>query len=150
MSKGGGGCERRRHCAERTLECGGGGEAKIVDLKDRTRAFSLRVIRAYAALPKSTVAQVIGKQMLRSATSVGAHYREAVRSRSRTEFVSKLGGALQELEETSYWMELVVESGVLSGRRMRDLAREADELTAILTTCAKKTKARMQEEKDEG
>jgi len=64
----------------------------------------------YAALPKSTVGQVIGKQILRSGTSVGAHYREASKARSTAEFVSKLGGAQQELEETAYWLELLSES----------------------------------------
>ena len=80
------------------------------DLKIRTKEFSLRIIRMYAALPKSTVGQVIGKQILRSGTSVGAHYREASKARSTAEFVSKLGGAQQELEETAYWLELLTES----------------------------------------
>jgi len=76
-------------------------------LKERTREFALRTVRLYAALPKSTVAQVLGKQLLRAGTSVGAHYREGTRSRSNAEFVSKLGGALQELEESRYWLELL-------------------------------------------
>jgi len=84
------------------------------DLKERTREFALRIVRCYAALPRTTVAQVLGKQMLRAGTSVGAHYREGVRSRSDAEFVSKLDGALQELEETCYWLELPPSS---SGRR---------------------------------
>lgn len=70
------------------------------------------MIRLYTALPKTTEAQVIGKQMLRSGTSVGAHYREAVRSRSDAEFVSKIEGGLQELEEAIYWMELLEETGL--------------------------------------
>jgi len=69
------------------------------DLRERTKQFALRIIRLYAALPKSAVAQVVGKQMLRSGTSVGAHYREAWRARSDAEFVSKMEGALQELDE---------------------------------------------------
>ena len=87
-----------------------GPERKPVDLSERTKAFSLRVIQLYSALPQSTVAPVIGKQLLRSGTSVGAHYREAARSRSDAEFVSKVEGALQELEETAYWLELLGES----------------------------------------
>ncbi|MFK7820013.1 MAG: four helix bundle protein, partial [Planctomycetaceae bacterium] len=75
------------------------------DLKQRTKEFSLRVIRLYSNLPKPTEAQVMGKQLLRSGTSVGAHYREATRARSTAEFVSKLAGGHQELEETSYWLE---------------------------------------------
>ena len=72
------------------------------DLKQRTKEFSLRIIRLYVCLPKTIEAQVVGKQLLRSGTSVGVHYREASRARSTTEFISKLGGGYQELEETSY------------------------------------------------
>ncbi|MHC4698553.1 MAG: four helix bundle protein [Planctomycetota bacterium] len=117
-----------------------GGEP--ADLKTRTREFALRIIRLYSALPTTTVAQVIGKQLLRSGTSVGAHYREGVRSRSDAEFISKLEVGLQELEETTYWMELIVESGVFTEERLQDLMKEADELTAILTTWVKNTKKR--------
>ena len=120
----------------------GGADGGLVDLKVRTREFALRIIRLYSALPKTTVAQVIGEQMLRSGTSVGAHYREGVRSRSTAEFISKLEGGLQELEETTYWMELLVESEVFSQDRMKDIMNEADELTAILTTCVKNAKAK--------
>ena len=70
------------------------------DLRTRTKRFALRVIRLYSALPKTTEAQVMGKQLLRSGTSVGAHYREAVRSRSDAEFISKIEGGLQELEKS--------------------------------------------------
>ena len=113
-----------------------------VDLKVRTREFALRVIRLYSALPKETVAQVIGKQLLRSGTSVGAHYREGLRARSTAEFVSKLQGGLAELEETVYWMELLVGSDVLSENRLNNIMREADELVAITTTCVKNAKKR--------
>jgi len=115
---------------------------KPVDLKLRTKQFALRIIRFYSAMPKSAVAQVLGKQMLRSATSVGAHYREATRSRSNAEFISKIQGGLQELEETPYWLELTVESGVFALARVKNLMEEADELTAILTTCVKNAKRR--------
>src|SRR5271166_4429556 len=94
------------------------------DLKARTKTFALRVIRVYSALPATTVAQVIGKQVLRSETSVGAHYREAVRSRSDAEFISKLEGGLQELEETAYWLELLVEAEIVNGERLADLRKE--------------------------
>ncbi|MBW1970941.1 MAG: four helix bundle protein [Deltaproteobacteria bacterium] len=115
---------------------------KPEDLRTRTKRFALRVIRLYSALPKITEAQVIGKQLLRSGTSVGAHYREAVRSRSDAEFISKVEGGLQELEESIYWMELLVESGIITIERLTELMKEADELTAILVTCVKKTKQR--------
>src|SRR5262245_36157553 len=119
-----------------------GHDNSLVDLKTRTKAFALRVIRLYSALPKTTVAQVIGKQLLRSGTSVGAHYREGTRSRSDAEFISKLEGAMQELEETAYWLELLDESGVLSPEHLTDLQQEADELSAIVVTCVKNAKQR--------
>lgn len=87
------------------------------DLRERTKAFALRVIRLYAALPKTTEAQVIGKQVLRSGTSVGAHYREAQRAKSDADFISKIEGGLQEAEETAYWLELLGESGILPDAR---------------------------------
>jgi len=111
-------------------------------LKQRTKQFALRVIRLYSALPKSTEAQVLGKQLLRSGTSVGAHYREAVRSRSDAEFISKIEGGLQELEEAGYWIELLIESGILKEALLSDLLVEVNELTAILVTCAKNAKNR--------
>jgi four helix bundle protein len=98
------------------------------------------MIRLYSSLPKTTEAQVIGKQVLRSGTSVGAHYREARRARSAAEFVSKVEGGLQELEETIYWLELLAESGIVPASRLSDLCREADELTAILVSSAKTAK----------
>src|SRR6476646_2694845 len=111
-----------------------------VDLRQRTKEFALRIIRLYGALPKSTEAQIIGKQVLRSGTSVGAHYREAHRSRSNAEFISKIEGGLQELEETVYWLELLTESGIIQAGQLKNLLQEADELTAILVTCAKNSK----------
>src|SRR5579871_5494095 len=92
-----------------------------VELKRRTREFALRVIRLYGALPQRQEAWVIGKQLLRSGTSVGAHYREGTRARSDAEFVSKLEGALQELEETAYWLELIVGAEILPAARLSDL-----------------------------
>lgn len=100
------------------------------------------MIRLYSALPKETVAQVIGKQLLRSGTSVGAHYREGTRARSDAEFISKIEGALQELEESIYWMELLVESKIMERARIQDLMNEADELVAILVTLVKNVKGR--------
>ncbi|OZB78966.1 MAG: four helix bundle protein [Halothiobacillus sp. 13-55-115] len=110
------------------------------DLASRTKEFALRVIRLYAALPKSTEAQVLGKQLLRSGTSVGAHYREAIRARSNAEFISKLEGGMQELEESSYWLELLVEAEIISAEKLNPLMTEANELMAILVTCAKNAK----------
>ncbi|MDA8744826.1 four helix bundle protein [Rubripirellula amarantea] len=117
-------------------------EKNKVDLKTRTWEFALRVIRLYSALPKTTEAQVMGKQILRSGTSVGAHYREGTRARSDAEFISKIEGGLQELEETVYWIELLVQSGTVEEKRLQPLMQEANELTAILVTCAKNARQR--------
>jgi four helix bundle protein len=111
-----------------------------VDLRQRTKQFALQVICCYTALPNTNVAQVLGKQLLRAGTSVGAHYREGCRARSTTEFISKLEGGLQELEETAYWLELLIESGVPLLNDLRPLQQEVDELTAIFVTCVKKAK----------
>src|SRR5437773_8250592 len=92
-----------------------------MDLKRRTKAFALRIIRLFSALPKSTEAQVIGKQVLRSGTSVGAHYREGHRARSNAEFISKLETALMELDETLYWIELLSEGKIVKSARLEDL-----------------------------
>ena len=110
------------------------------DLKVRTKTFALRVIRLYAALPRTVEAQVLGKQVLRSGTSVGAHYREAQRAKSDADFISKIEGALQELEETSYWIELLEESGTFASDRLQPLHIEANELTAVLVTIVKRAK----------
>ena len=112
------------------------------DLQARTKAFALRMIRLYVSLPKTTEAQVIGKQVLRSGTSVGAHYREAMRARSVAEFISKVEGGLQELEETAYWLELLVESGIVTSAKLTNLLQEARELTAMLVASARTAKAK--------
>ena len=110
------------------------------DLRVRTKSFALRIIRLYASLPKTTEAQVIGKQLLRSGTSVGAHYRGAKRARSTAEFISKIEGGLQELEESTYWLELLSDAEVVPSSRLADLHHEAEELTAILVSSAKTAK----------
>ena len=111
------------------------------DLKPRTKAFALRVIRMYLKLPKNdAVAQVLGKQDLRSGTSAGANYREASRGRSKAEFISKIGDCLKEIEETEYWLELLVDSGCVSAVKMADLLDETRQLIAIFTTIDKRSK----------
>jgi four helix bundle protein len=111
------------------------------DLKTRTKAFALRVIKMYSALPKSTtVAQVLGKQVLRSGTAVGANYREAARGRSKAEFISKIGDCQKEIEESEYWLELLIESGCVPPAKMASLLDETRQLIAIFTTINKKAK----------
>jgi four helix bundle protein len=115
-------------------------DGEKIDLKKRTKAFALRIVRLYSALPTSTVAQVLGKQVLRSGTSVGAHYREASRARSTAEFISKLEVALQELDETLYWLELLEEAAVVSSASVASLKIEADALIAIFVSSVKTAK----------
>ena len=112
------------------------------DLRKRTKVFALRVIKLYSSLPKSTEAQVLGKQLLRSGTSVGAHYREACRAKSDADFISKLEGGLQELEETSYWLELITEANIFPAERLQPLCDEADELIAMFVTMVKNVKTK--------
>ena len=112
------------------------------DLRVRTKAFALRIIRLYGALPKTTEVQILGKQLLRSGTSVGAHYREAQRAKSDPGFISKIEGGLQELEETVYWLELLGESGIIAHQRLKPLHGEAEALIAIFVTIVKKVKSK--------
>ena len=120
---------------------------KDEDLKVRTRNFALRIIRLYAQLPTKTEAQVIGKQVLRSGTSVGAHYRESCRAKSDADFISKLEGGLQELEETQYWLELLSEADIVAKERLKPLQDESGELIAIFVTMVKNVKARQRPRK---
>jgi four helix bundle protein len=115
------------------------------DLVARTMAFSLATIRFYSRLPKDTVSQILGRQMLRSATSVGAQYREAQRAKSISDFLSKTEGALQEVDETGYWLELIQNSGIERDSGLVGLREEARQLLAIfvaITRKAKQTKLR--------
>jgi len=113
------------------------------DLKERTKIFALRIIKMYASLPKSTEAKVLGTQILRSGTSVGANYREASQGRSKAEFVAKMGDCLKELEETTYWFDLLIEGGILPKNKLSGLLQESKELTAIFVTIIKKTKTNL-------
>jgi four helix bundle protein len=110
------------------------------DLRERTKAFALRIVRMVSTLPRSLTARVIGGQVLRSGTSVGAHYREACRSRSVAEFISKMEDAIQELDETAYWQELLADSDIVPPKRLVDLRQETDELIAIFTASVKTAK----------
>jgi four helix bundle protein len=111
-----------------------------LDLKLRTRDFSLAVIRFYSRLPRETSAQVLGRQLLRSATSVGAQYREAQRAKSAADFVSKSEGALQELDETAYWLELIEGSATDTTSAVRDLRNETEQLLSIFVSLIKRAK----------
>jgi four helix bundle protein len=112
------------------------------DLSQRTRQFALRIIRLSSALPRSRTGDVIARQVLRSGTSVGAHYAEAQRAKSRADFLSKIVGATQELEETKYWMDLASEANLVPQERLNPLQAEANELMAIFVSMARRTKER--------
>jgi four helix bundle protein len=105
-----------------------------MSLADRTRDFSIRVIRLCSALPRNDAASVIRAQLLRSATSPGAHFREAIRGRSRVEFIAKLNNGLMELEETLYWLELIKASNFFPSSRVEPLMQETNELIAIFAS----------------
>jgi four helix bundle protein len=109
-------------------------------LQIRTKEFALQVIRMYSALPKLTEAQVLGKQVLRSSTSIGANYREVNRARSKPKFIAKIGDCHKELDETAYWLDLLAESSIVPNAKLADLRDECDQLMAIFTTISKKTK----------
>ena len=115
---------------------------KEFDLKKRTKQYALRIINLFRSLPKTGEASIIGKQVLRSGTSVGAQYREACRSRSNAEFISKMESSLQELDETAYWLELLIESEIVPAKLLGELLLETEELTAIFVSSVKTTKSR--------
>ena len=117
-------------------------ESGAPDLYDRTKKFAVRMVRLYVALPKSSEGQVIGRQLLRSGTSVGAHYREARRAKSDADLINKLEGGLQELDETAYWLELLEETNIVPADRLKPLRDEADALIAIFVAIVKKVKRR--------
>jgi four helix bundle protein len=110
------------------------------DLKERTKKFALNIIKLVASLPNTREANIIGGQLLKAGTSVGANYREANRARSKAEFRAKIGIVEQEADESLYWLELIKESGVAKGRLLEELLVEVDELVAIFTTIGKKSK----------
>jgi len=112
------------------------------DLALRTKRFALRVIKLYSALPKREEARVIGRQVLRSGTSIGANYREAQQARSHPEFISKIGTCLQEADETVYWLELLIESDLVPEPKLEESVQEARELTAIFAASCKTAKCR--------
>ncbi len=110
------------------------------ELKARTKAFALRVIKLVDAMPRSLAGQVFGKQLLRSATSVGANYRAACRAQSHAEFAAKLSIVVEEADEALYWLELVNESGLIKAERLTALLGEANELLAIVSASRKTAK----------
>jgi len=111
-------------------------------LRSRTKTFALRILRLFRNLPRSTEAQILGKQLLRSGTSAAANYRATCRARSRAEFVAKLGVVVEEMDETVFWLELLVEGRIIAEKRLKALLQEANELTAIFAVSRSTAKSR--------
>lgn len=110
-------------------------------LKARTKTFAVRIVKLVDSLPRSLAAQVMGRQLLRSATSVGASYRAACRAQSRAEFAAKLSIVVEESDESLYWLELVRETELVKPELLAALIREANELVAIVLTSRKTAKS---------
>jgi len=111
------------------------------DLKDRTKQFALKVISLYQRLPRSTEAQVLGRQLLRAGTSVGANTRAAFRGRSSKEFKAKLGVVIEEADECAFWLELLSDAGLLSQEHTSPLKQEAEQLVSIFVSIVKKVQS---------
>lgn len=107
------------------------------EMKRRTKTYANRVVKLCAALPGSWIAQTLGKQLLRSGTSVGANYRAVCRARSTADFINKLRVVEEECDESLFWMELLVENDLVKAARLRELMNEADEILAIVVSSAK-------------
>ena len=116
------------------------------DLKARTKQFALRILKLVAALPKSIEGRAIANQLVRCGTSVAANYRAACRSRSKVEFVAKMGVVLEEADETQLWLELIIEGKLLPSRRIEPLLDEANQLVAIFVTSRKSASENLKSE----
>ena len=104
---------------------------QAAQLKERTKQFAIRIVNLFRSLPKTEEARVLGRQVLRSGTGVGANYRGVCRARSRPKFIAKLGVVLEEADETVFWLELLIETGIVQRSRLELLLTEANELTSI-------------------
>lgn len=111
------------------------------EMQARTKAFAVRVIKLVDALPRGLAPQIIGRQLIRSATSVGANYRAACRAQSRAEFAAKLSIVVEESDEAVYWLELVRETGLMKAELLVEIIKEANELVAITLASRKAAKA---------
>jgi four helix bundle protein len=107
------------------------------DLRRRTKQYALRVMKAVGSLPDTVVGRAIGNQLVRSGTSVGANYRSACRGRSKAEFIAKLGVVIEEADESGYWLELIIEAGLVAKHRVEPLLTETNELLAIMVASRK-------------
>jgi four helix bundle protein len=111
-------------------------------MKERTKAFALRIVKLADALPRGRAASVIGDQLLRSGTSVAANYRSVRRARSRADFLNKLGVVEEESDETGFWLEMLADAGLVKSSRLTALRTECNEITAIVVAMIKTAKTR--------
>lgn len=109
-------------------------------LKLRTKSFAIRIVKLYRSLPRGQEARILGTQLLRSSTSIGANYRAACRGRSRADFIAKLGIVLEEADETVFWLELLQEADIFPETRLRDIVKEANELVSIFVSSVRTAK----------
>jgi four helix bundle protein len=112
------------------------------ELRARTKSFALRIVKFYRSLPRTADAQVMGKQLLRCGTSVAANYRASCRGRSRAEFASRIGVVAEEADETGFWLEMLVDAGIVQPALLKDLLQESKELTAIFTATLQSVRKR--------
>lgn len=111
-------------------------------LKQRTKKYALRIIKLVAALPKTSAGRAVSGQLIRSGTSVGANYRAALRARSKTEFIAKIGIVVEEIDESAFWLEIIIESNLLKEDLVRPLLQETNELIAIFVSTRKSSKGK--------
>ena len=111
--------------------------SRTEELRDRTKQFAVRIVRLFQALPKSSEAQVMGKQLLRCETSVGANYRAVCRARSKAEFIARIGIVAEEADESVFWLELIEETRILNPKQLEEILKEARQLAAIFSASHK-------------
>jgi len=121
----------------RNAECGTTGSMSDPDLKKRTKAFAIRILKLVDALPKTTAGRALSSQIVRSGTSIGANYRAACRAKSTADFIAKMAIVEEEADETLFWLELLEESELLPAAKLTAIKQEADELIAITVTSIK-------------
>jgi len=119
------------------------------DLKKRTKEFALRTIKMIEKMPKGIAAAVVSKQVVRSATSVASNYRAACRAKSDNDFLYKIDVVLEEADETLFWLEIIVEAGMMKESLMKNLMKESDELVAIFTATSKTMRSKRNKEKNQ-
>jgi len=135
--------DRRFKIADVRFGAAEGGRVNKEELKTRTKQFALRIIRLVESFPRTSTARTIGRQLLRSGTSVGASYRAACQARTRADYISKVGIAIDEADKSLYWMELVVDAKVIPAEKLTALTKEANEIVAVLPATTRTARPRL-------